>query len=185
MGSTPTFGTNQNHTEVKLYADEIGQRRLQELGLRVGHGISMSFNARELGEYSIRKQPVLVVLVGLTANQQWVLMPCTKQNIEQHRGHCYLVKGRKVTAIEYRHKTGTIEQMLSAFEGADLSEPLYRASSNSIFHAGKGQQTRKKPQISGSRRESANGKPGTVGWYVTTKRFKGSRLTCVCKCRAI
>ena len=176
MGSTPTFGTNQNHTEVKLYADEIGQRRLQELALAVGHGVSMSFNARELGEYSIRKQPVLVVLVGLTSKQQWVLMPCTRQNIEQHRGHCYLVKGRKVERIEYRHFSGSIEHVMGAYEGMDRSTPLQYAKTNDIFRAGMGSRTCKKAKNKFSKEEA-----GTIGSYVSVKRFKGSRLTCVCK----
>lgn len=166
-------------------AQEIGQRRLQELALTVGHGVTMSFNARELGEYSIRKQPVLVVLVGLTSNQQWVLMPCTRQNIEQYRGHCYLVKGRKIEAIGYRHFHGTIEQVMSKYEGMDRSTPLKYAGATEIFRAGMGSRTRKKPQISGSRTETAHGKAGTIGNSITVKRFKGSRLTCVCKCKAI
>ena len=178
MGSTPTFGTNQNHTEVKLYADEIGQRRLQELALTVGHGVTMSFNARELGEYSIRKKPVLVVLVGLTANQQWVLMPCTRQNIEQHRGHCYLVKGRKVEHIGYKCFHGSIEHVMSQYEGMDRSTPLKYAKTGDIFRAGMGSRTRKK--VTSKVREA-----GSVGTYIAVKRFKGSRLTCVCKCRAI
>lgn len=166
-------------------AQEIGQRRLQELALTVGHGVTMSFNARELGEYSIRKQPVLVVLVGLTSKQQWVLMPCTRQNIEQHRGHCYLVKGRKVERIEYKCFHGSIEHVMSQYEGMDRSTPLKYAGATEIFRAGMGSRTRKKPQISGSRRETAHGQAGTIGNCITVKRFKGSRLTCVCKCKSI
>ena len=163
---------------MKLYAEEIGQRRLQELGLAVGHGITMSFNARELGEYSIRKKPVLVVLVGLTANQQWVLMPCTKQNIEQHKGHCYLVKGRKVERIGYKCFHGSIEHVMSQYESMDRSTPLKYAGATEIFRAGMGSRTRKK--VTSKVREA-----GSVGTYIAVKRFKGSRLTCVCKCRAI
>lgn len=170
---------------MKLYAEEIGQRRLQELGLHVGHGVTMSFNVKELGEYSLRKQPVLVVLIGLTSNQQWVLMPCTKQNIAEHRGHCYLVKGRKVERIGYRHYTGSISEVMSKYESTDLSRPLRYAKTGEIFRDGRGQRTQKKSHISGSRRPTAHGTAGTVGNYITTKRFNNSRLTCVCKCRAI
>ena len=172
--------------DMKHYAEEIGQRRLQELGLNVGHGgVTVSFDVKELGEYSLRKQPVLVVLMGLTSNQQWVLMPCTRKNIAEHRGHCYLVKGRKVERIEYRHHTGSFEQIMSKYESEDLSSPLRIAKTGEIFMAGKGTRFHKKPHISGSRKPTAHGTAGTIGNYITTKRFENSRLTCVCKCRAI
>ena len=151
----------------------------------MGHGVTMSFDVKELGEYSLRRKPVLVVLTGLTSNQQWVLMPCTRQNIAEHRGHCYLVKGRKVERIEYKHYTGSFEQVMSKYESADLSAPLSIAKTDDIFRAGRGARCRKKPQISGSRKPTAHGTVGTIGNYITTKRFENSRLTCVCKCQAI
>jgi hypothetical protein len=170
---------------MKHFAEEIGQRRLQELALNVGHGVTMTFDVKELGEYSLRRKPVLVVLTGLTSNQQWVLMPCTRQNIAEHRGHCYLVKGRKVERIEYKHYTGSFERVMSKYESADLSAPLSIAKTDDIFRAGRGARCRKKPQISGSRKPTAHGTAGTIGNYITTKRFENSRLTCVCKCQAI
>lgn len=178
--SEATTRHKQNHTKVKLYAEEIGQRRLQELALAVGHGVSVSFNAKELGEYSIRKQPILVVLTGLTSNQQWVLMPCTRQNIEQHRGHCYLVRGRKVEAIKFKCFHGSIEHVMGAYEGMDRSTPLKYAKTGEIFRAGMGSRTCKKAKNKFSKEEA-----GTIGNCITIKRFKGSRLTCVCKMKQI
>ena len=157
-------------------AQEIGQRRLQELALSVGHGVTMSFNAKELGEYSIRKRPVLVVLIGLSSNQKWVLMPCTRQNIEQHRGHCYLVRGRKIERMEYKHFSGSIEHVMGAYEGMDRSTPLQYAKTSDIFRAGMGSRTCKKAKNNFSKEEA-----GTIGNCLTVKRFRGSRLTCVCK----
>ncbi len=149
---------------------EIGQQRLKELRLQGDVG----FSAIELGWYSMQRKPVLVVLTGLTGNRKWQLMPFTRENTARHRGHCYLVKGRKVAAMEYIHKTGSVREILSAYEGADLSKPVYSAGAEAIFHDGKGQRTRKKPQVS---------RGGGNSQYIATKRFKNSHITCACKCK--
>lgn len=161
---------------------EIGQMRLSEMRLTVGGGITVAFSDVELGRYSYLKKPVLVVMTGRLNHRQWVLMPCTKRNIAEHRGHCYLVKGRHVRRIEYRHVSGsTFEEVMSNYETADFGTPLMFAKTEAIFRAGCGHGTRKKPQR-GSSRETANGKEGGGRMpVIKTKRFPNSKLTCVYK----
>ena len=138
---------------------EIGLRRLKELALPVGEGVAkISFNAAELGEYSLRRKPVLVVL----SKREWILVPCTKKNIEKYRGHCRLVKGKKCSRIEFKHNSGSVRSVLSKYESTDLSTPLYAAKTGEIFNAGKGHKTRKVTQ---------KVREARVGLVTKTRRF--------------
>lgn len=157
-----------------LDPETIGQRRLEECALRGGY--PLSFEPRELGVYSIRRQPVLVARVA----NVWALVPCTRENVRLYRGRAYLVKGRRVEHLVYRDPYEnyglTFRQIMDRYECEDTSRPLYRATTDEIFQAGKGQRTRKKCKNSYSREQA-----GTIGRVVTVKRFENSRLTCVCK----
>ena len=150
------------------YAELIGQRRLKELALPVGEGLAkISFKADELGEYSLRRKPVLVALL----RREWVLLPCTRANIEAHRGHCRIVHGKKCIRIEYKHNSGSIVSVLSKYESADLSSPLEKATTDAIFGAGKGMRTRKK--VTAKVREN-----GTVRSVIRERRFGHTTIVC-------
>ena len=165
--------------------EEIGQIRLKELGLRVGGDVAaISFNAEQLGWYSFTKQPVLVVLDGQLNRKRWKLMPYSKKTMAEHRGHCYLVKGRHVIRISYGCRKGSIDKILSEYESADLSGEIGGMKTEGLFHAFQGCRG-KKTHISGSHKPSPDMRDGvgTVGTQIVTKRFDNSRLTCVCKSR--
>lgn len=163
---------------------EIGQMRIKEMRLGVG-GVRIAFSETELGRYSYLRKPVLVVMTGKFDLRQWELMSFTKQNVAEYRGHCYLVKGKRVRKIEYRHPQGrTIADVMAKYEVEDCGTPMWLAKTEAIFRAGSGHGTRKKPQRSGGR-ETANGREGSAGTMVIrTKRFSNSRLTCVYKSRS-
>lgn len=150
------------------YKEEIGQRRLKELALPVGEGVAkISFNATTLGEYSLRRKPILVAL----SKREWILVPYTRANVEKYRGHCRLVHGKKCIRIEFPHNSGSIRSVLSKYESADLSAPLYAAKTDAIFSAGKGCRTRKK--VTEKVREN-----GTVRLVTKTKRFGYTTIVC-------
>lgn len=61
-----------------------------------------------------------------------------------------------------------------------MPEPMRRESRRDIFFAGQGKRSPKKVKNRYSTEQA-----GTVGRIITTKRFAGSRITCVCKSRML
>ena len=92
--------------------------------------------------------------------------------------------GRKLTG-SYK----TTQQVMAAYEAEEWSG---LENGSRMFEAGKGTRYTKrvhvnkgahytKKGVSTTNRPTAHGEAGSVGRIITTKRFSGSRLTCVCK----
>ena len=174
-----------NNGRKVYWTRDIGERRLSELGLRVGKNIKVEIDLDELGTRSIRRVPTLVALVGLTGRQVWRIVEYTPENIEMYFGHCYVVTGKKIRHIGGRQRSGTLEEMMHQYEAEEFgrledghtnARNCYRGSD--IFRAGMGYKT--KPKVTSKVRDG-----GSIGFVIVTKRFDNSRLTCVCKSRKI
>ena len=61
-----------------------------------------------------------------------------------------------------------------------MAEPIALENCGKMFAMGKGQLQPKKAKNRVSREQA-----GTIGSTIVVKRFEGSRLTCVCKCKRI
>lgn len=153
----------------------VGLLRLSEAKLSAQHFSELDID--EIGRCSIMRQRIVIGVV----EKSWTVMRHTDAKM---RAHC-IIMGKKVIML---HVSQTIHQSIDEamlqYEERDCSMLLTDLSGKDLFRAMQGQRTRKKAQISGSRRDSASGKPGTVGCHISTKRFKNSRLTCVCKCKS-
>lgn len=79
---------------------------------------------------------------------------------------------------EPKRKSKNVMGIRSGF-GMIMSEPQpMRETERYIFAMCKGERTRKKAKNTFSKEEA-----GTCGNIIVTKRFRNSRLTCVCKTR--
>ena len=167
-------------------AREIGERRISELNLRtVGSHIVNEIDVVELGTCSIRNIPVMVALVGLSAEQAWRIVAYTRENIEKYFGHCYVIKGRKIRHIGGRYRSANLYEAIREYEAEEFgrledghtnARNCYRGSD--IFRAGMGCKTR--PKVTSKVREG-----GSVKEVIICKRFENSRITCVYKSRKV
>lgn len=174
-----------NNGKRVMWTRDIGEKRLAELRLREDKVTRICIDARELGEYSIQRVPVLVALTGSIGRREWRLVAYTHENIDKYFGHCYVVTGKKIRHIGGRQRSGTLEEMMHQYEAEEFGR-LEDGHTNArncyggsdIFRAGMGYKTRQK--VTSKVREG-----GTIGFVTVTKRFPNSRLTCVCKTRKI
>lgn len=90
-----------------------------------------------LGRCSIDR---VKVLVGKVCND-WHIV--TGKAPEGFRAY-YVVKGKKVLQL-HKHKSGTIDEILQAYECEDTTKPLAFMKADEIFAACKGKRFRKKP----------------------------------------
>ena len=116
---------------------EIGLLRLSEM-----HVNSAYFTKSEvtyIGQCSIDRK---YIVVGKAGNH-WAIEDCSKHSIRAYKGHGYIIKGKKIIALQ-QSKQGTIEELMSAYERLDRSKPLSQMRTDEIFSAGKGTKIRKR-----------------------------------------
>ena len=104
---------------------------------------------------------------------KWAIKMANKARRERMRA--YYERERK------RNKgSQSMSESRKAVYRETIAEPIALERGGQMFAIGKGQRSAKKAK-NGYSKEQA----GTIGSMVVTKRFSGSRLTCVCKCKSI
>ena len=120
---------------VMLDPYQVGMMRVKEMGIpsvRLTDGQIV-----EIGKCSIDRKHILVTLT----DGKWVVMPLTSHNMKAAKYRGYIVKGKKVIALQ-QHKSGTLNELMSAYEcGTDC--PLDMLDAEGLFHAFQGTRTRK------------------------------------------
>lgn len=147
------------------YISEIGLRRLNEMRLAVRKQ-RVRFSLAELGAASLRRLPILIVLL----NGAWEFVAYSKENVKRYCGHgCIYMKGKRWHYVEYAHRSGSIADQMKAYEGEEWEEV------RDIFNACKGLRMQKKSH--GSR--GCGTRP-----FIGTKRFANSHVTVAYRGRA-
>ena len=147
------------------YISEIGLRRLNEMRLAVRRQ-RVRFSLAELGAASLRRLPILIVLV----NGAWELMAYSKENVRRYCGHgCIWMKGRRWHYVEYAHRNGSLAEQMKAYEDEEWEEV------KDIFQSCKGLRMRKRAHCSWG--------CGTRS-FIGTKRFANSHVTVTYRGRA-
>lgn len=121
---------------------EIGLMRIGEMC------VSSSRFSREdimrIGQCSIERNYIIVGRIG----NDWVVMNYARNKVRDFKGHGYIVKGKKVIALQ-RSKQGSLQELMDAYECADHFKPLVKMTAEEIFNSAKGVRTRKHGQRGG------------------------------------
>jgi len=153
---------NVNEKRNALNPYEIGLMRLGEMSVSPQNFSESQIS--NIGYCSIWRKRCIVGRV----HNQWQAVCDTQKACDGFKAH-YVVKGKKVICL-HPQKSGTIEQVLDAYESADRSKPLSLMKADEIFNAGKGTRFRKKSNISANRVVAKSRKTGERVWGGMAKR---------------
>ena len=135
--------TKQQLKRLFLDPHKIGLMRLNEIGVS-----SSRFTGKDIvhiGKCSINRKYIIVGKVG----NEWVVVNYAREKVRDFRGHGYIIKGKKVIALQ-RNRRGSLEELMSAYECVDRSKSLDRMTADEMFREGMGKRTYKKPGSGGS-----------------------------------
>lgn len=150
--------------DYKAFDYLLGSELINRLHLFCGAGRTVSIDYERLG-YKMRVGREMVIMLR---NYKWILVNSTEYTRKKAFGHGYIIRGDKVRPIGM-HK---VNPNIDAFEAFELGARI--ENGRAMFKAGMGERSKKRVKAHVNR-------GGTIGNTIVTKRFDGSRLTCVCK----
>lgn len=130
---------------VMLDEREVGLMRLREMKIA-----ECNFSAEQIetiGYFSIWRKPIVVCVVG----NQWHVKNAAKCNVNEYRGHGWLIKGRKCIHLAYRHFSGSFDEVMQKYECAYSGKDISKATAEDMFREGADQRTRKRANVSANR----------------------------------